>query len=191
MKEIEVEFSELNGIFLYVINTMKQYMKKFQYLAAIIQEHLDRVEHFIDTLPKEFKPDKDIHELPTVWKNKFLLVDDNEALLSLFGKILAMRGEVETANNGQEGLKKLKKHFFTLIISDIDMPTMTGLELYTKAVEEDTNLKARFLFYSGNITSEKERFLKEHNLHYLQKPVGLDEFIQAIDDITDKISKPI
>ena len=102
-----------------------------------------------------------------------------------------MRGEVETANNGQEGLKKIKKHFFTLIISDIDMPIMNGLELYTKAVKEDANLKARFLFYSGNITSEKEKFLKENNLHYLLKPVGLEEFIQAVDDTTDKISKHI
>jgi len=188
---VEVEFSELNEIFLYVINTMKQYMKNFQYLAAMIQEHENRIEHFIDKLPKESKPDKDMRELPAVWKNKFLIIDDNEALLSLFGKILAMKGEVETANNGQEGLKKIRKHFFTLIISDIDMPIMNGLELYTKAVEEDANLKDRFLFYSGNITSEKERFLKENNLHYLLKPVGLEEFIQAIDDITHKISKHI
>jgi CheY-like chemotaxis protein len=188
---VEVEFSELNEIFLYVINTMKQFMKNFQYLAAMIQEHENRIEHFIDKLPKESKPDKDMRELPAVWKNKFLIIDDNEALLSLFGKILAMKGEVETANNGQEGLKKIRKHFFTLIISDIDMPIMNGLELYTKAVEEDANLKDRFLFYSGNITSEKERFLKENNLHYLLKPVGLEEFIQAIDDITHKISKHI
>ncbi len=166
-------------------------MKNIQYLAAMIQEHENRIEHFIDKLPKEFKPDKDMRELPAVWKNKFLIIDDNEALLSLFGKILAMKGEVETANNGQEGLKKIRKHFFTLIISDIDMPIMNGLELYTKAVEEDANLKDRFLFYSGNITSEKERFLKENNLHYLLKPVGLEEFIQAIDDITHKISKHI
>lgn len=109
---------------------------------------------------------------------------------AFLGKFWLCGGEVETANNGQEGLKKIRKHFFTLIISDIDMPIMTGLELYTKAVEEDANLKARFLFYSGNITSERERFLKQNNLHYLLKPVGLAKFIQAVDEITYKISKP-
>lgn len=188
---VETEYSEWNDIFLYVINNMKKFNKEFQYLVATIQEHKNRIVHFIDNLPGGFKIYKDIHELDDVWQNKFLLVEDNEAILTLFEEILAMKGAVETAVNGQEGLKKIREHFFNVIISDIDMPIMDGLELYKKAVEENKEIKAHFLFCSGNITSNSERFLMENNLPYLTKPVALDEFIQAVEDIAKKTSEHI
>jgi len=185
----EAEFSEWNDIFLYVIDTMKQYAREFEHLAATIQDHEKRIERFIDKLPNESKPCKDIHELPVIWQNKFLIVEDEKSLLNIFSRILAKKGIVETARDGKEGLEKISEHFFNVIISDIDMPVMNGLEFYTKAVEEDDDVKTRFLFCSGNITPDINRFLAENNLFFLTKPVALDEFIQAVDYLTDKVSQ--
>lgn len=185
----ETEFSEWNDIFLFVIDSMKKYAREFEHLAATIQDHEKRIEHFIDKLPDELKLGKDIHELTTIWQNKFLIVEDEKSILNILARILAKKGIVETAENGQEGLEKIREHFFNVIISDIDMPIMDGLEFYAKAVEEDEDVKTRFLFCSGNITPTMNRFLVENNLFFLTKPITLDEFIRAVEYLTDKVSQ--
>ncbi len=69
------------------------------------------------------------------------------------------------------------------------MPIMDGLEFYAKAVEEDEDVKTRFLFCSGNITPTTNKFLVENNLFFLTKPITLDEFIRAVEYLTDKVSQ--
>lgn len=180
---VKAEFSEWNDIFLYVINTLKEYSKTFQQAAATIQAHKNRIELFLESLPNEFRPSLDIRQLPPVWQNKFLVVEDEKPILELLELFLGRMGCVETATNGQEGLEKTKKHFFNVIISDFDMPVMDGAEFFNKAVKANPNIASHFLFYSGNITPERNAFFKKNNLHYLAKPAGLDEIRQIVNKI--------
>ena len=183
---VKVEFSEWNDFFLYVINTLKEYSKTFQRTAATIQAHKNRIELFLDRLPNEFQPSLDIRQLPPIWQNKFLVVEDEKPIRCLLECLLIRMGRVETATNGQEGLEKTKEHFFNVIISDVHMPVMDGLEFFDTAVKADPNIASHFLFYSGDITPETKAFLQKNNLPYLIKPVGLDEIKKAVDKIMEQ-----
>ncbi len=180
---VKAEFSEWNDIFLYVINTLKEYSKTFQHGAATIQAHKNRIELFLDSLPNEFQPCLDIRQLSPVWQHKFLVVEDEKPILKLLERLFSRMGCVETATNGQEGLEKTKEYFFDVIISDVDMPVMDGMEFFGKAVNADPNIASHFLFYSGDVTPERKAFFKKNNLSYLAKPMGLDEIRKAVDKI--------
>lgn len=61
---------------------------------------------------------------------KVLVVDDNATIRSLSRKILeGMSFSVEEAVDGEEGLEYCKRHQFCLILSDINMPKMNGLDM--------------------------------------------------------------
>lgn len=60
---------------------------------------------------------------------KILVIDDSEAILNLAKTTLELESyDVQTAINGQEGLELVKNSLFDLIISDIHMPIMDGIE---------------------------------------------------------------
>jgi CheY-like chemotaxis protein len=185
----EAEFSELNTVFLYAINTLKGYSRTFEYVAAVIQEHETRIERFLDTLPDSLKPVESLREFPTVWEKRFLVVEDDEGMRLLLSRMLSGMGIVETAENGRAGLERVKERFYNVIISDIDMPIMDGLEFYAAAVREDPEVRPHFMFCSGGITPERTRFLQRNNLHYLTKPVHLNEVRQMVDTIAQSASE--
>jgi len=180
---VQAEFSELNSLFLYVVNTMKVYDKTFQHVAAAVQAHKNRIERFLDTLPDESKPDTDTRVVPAVWQNKLLLVDDTEALRILLSDLLGSLGIVETAKDGEEALQKTREHFFSAIIADINLPLMNGLEFYQRAIEEDPSIQPRFVFCSGGITPERKAFFEKNNVRYLAKPFDVDEIVQVVGDV--------
>ena len=185
---VKIEFSEWNDIFLYVINSFQRYSKEFQYVASTIQAHEKRIEKFMKDLPEGLKVPDDIYKLPRIWEQRFLIVEDEEPIRKLLEAILSRLGSVELAKNGQEAMDKIKNNFFNVVISDIDMPILDGLEFYQKAIEMDPAIGRHFLFCSGNITSEVEAFIREHDLAYLEKPFGLQQLEHAVQSIIDKTS---
>src|ERR1700679_819221 len=63
-----------------------------------------------------------------------LLVDDDPAVIRAYGSVLTRHGaHVETATNGKEAEKRVKVESFDVIVSDISMPEMTGIE-FLKAI---------------------------------------------------------
>ncbi len=62
-------------------------------------------------------------------KSSLLLVDDNSLILEAYSAVLRSVGyTVQTAENGVEALKSLREHVPDLILSDLDMPVMSGFE---------------------------------------------------------------
>lgn len=182
----KVESSEWNHIFLYVIDTFQKYIKRFQYIAAAIQAHEQRIEKFLEGLSGDQNISEDFRKLPRIWNHKILIVEDETSIRKLFAQLLKQLGTVETAINGQGAIEKVKDHFFNVVISDIDMPLMNGLEFYQKAVEMDPEIGRHFLFCSGNITSDIETFCRERDLMYLEKPFKLKQLYAAVQDIMGK-----
>ena len=177
------ESSELNPVFLYIVGKFGEMNRKAERMTADIQSHLSRIRDFVDVLPKDLKPSIDIGTFPSVWEERFLVVDDHEPLRELVASLLSRRGTVEAVAGAGDGLEKVREHFYNGIVSDIQMPGMDGFEFYQRAVECDCQLKKHFLFYSAEITPEREAYLKKNNLCFLRKPFGLGEFMETIDQI--------
>jgi len=110
-----------------------------------------------------------------------LVVDDNEDVRILVERILTKnRYTVFTANNGPEALVVLDKinYAVTLLITDIIMPGMNGVQLYTRIVEQHPEIKVLYMSgYTDNVVITTDRAL-----NFLQKPFsmkGLLEKVQA------------
>ena len=107
--------------------------------------------------------------------NKKILVVDDSSLMRNFakGSLKQLKlNNVDEAENGEEALLKLKKEMFDLILSDLHMPNMNGLELL-RAVRSDSNLKD-IPFIIMTLDGKKDLLLeavKEGLNDYLMKPV--------------------
>ncbi|MEM8736755.1 MAG: response regulator [Planctomycetota bacterium] len=75
-------------------------------------------------------PDRDQQEIAP---QSVLLVDDEETLLKAFELSLSRRMPVEMAHSGVRALEILKDKFFPVIVSDMHMPGMTGIEFIIEA----------------------------------------------------------
>ncbi len=180
---IEIEFSELNDLFLYVVNLLKKRSREFQYIAARIEGHKKRLENFLLSISDGKKYLDTIKSLPNLWKNKILIVDDEPAIVYFLKALLEKDGPVETAGNGQEALQLTMRHYFDVIISDIGMPILNGIEFYKQASAKDSNIGKRFLFISGEPSPEDIDFITKNNLTYMIKPVPINKIEEAIHKI--------
>ena len=118
---------------------------------------------------------------------KILLVEDDEEILVLLENILTENGfSTEKAENGKKAVKLLEKDSdFDLIISDVIMPEMTGLDLYDYVLSKYSDIK--FLFISGysNDFKVKGKNIYSTNI-FIQKPFSPEEVVSRINKICDE-----
>ncbi len=107
--------------------------------------------------------------------DKILVVDDEMNMLALFKKVLGKEGyQVETAASGEEALKRLEKEWFDLVISDLKMIGMDGLELLKKVKTASPVMPYIVLTAFGTIDSAVAA-MREGAYDYLTKPVNNEE----------------
>ena len=83
---------------------------------------------------------------------RILVVDDEIYLLNLIKRVLkSSRYSVETANNGAEAFKKISALPFDIIICDVLMPGVSGIELYRQVTTTYPSMFNKFLFITGNV----------------------------------------
>lgn len=101
---------------------------------------------------------------------RVLLIDDEPALLDLYQDSLAPLGyQLDTADDGEEAAHLLSSKRYDVVVSDIQMPGMTGLDLL-KAVRS-TNLDVPVILVTGNPSTETAiRAIELGALRYLTKP---------------------
>ena len=117
---------------------------------------------------------------------KVLVVDDSAVMRQIIKKNLKELGfgELLEAENGAAGLKKAGEEPVDLIVSDWNMPNMTGLE-FLKAVRADADLKG-IAFIMVTSESDKEKIMEAVKAgvnQYIVKPfnaIQLEEKIKAI-----------
>ena len=182
---VTTEFSELNDIFIYVVNSLAK-EREFMPVAAKIQQHVKEIESFIESLPEGQKYLPAIKSLPHVWKEHILIIDDELLMVEFLRSLLYHEGEIETAMNGREGLQKIKEKYFDVIISDINMPVMDGIEFYNQALTYDPSIKERTMFLSGLLKPEQIDFFNKNNLRYLRKPAPIKEIVKNVSEIMNK-----
>jgi len=111
-----------------------------------------------------------------------LLVEDEEAILKLLATILARKFPdiiLYTADNGRTGLEVFSAHLPEIVISDIKMPEMGGVQMADKirAIKPDT----KFIILTGDpidYYADEKAFGFDH---YIMKPVAFGELFAAIE----------
>ncbi len=113
---------------------------------------------------------------------RILVVDDELAVSGFMVELLTARGHrVNTAADVPEALQKIAREDLDLIISDMKMPSGTGRDVYRAAMEKAPAMARRFIFITGNGTSEETlRFVKETGVPILEKPCTVGEIERAI-----------
>jgi CheY-like chemotaxis protein len=113
---------------------------------------------------------------------KALIVDDEPVVRILYAEVLeAMGFKVDTAADAAQGLDRLKSAPYNLIISDIRMPGMTGIEFFLKAESVRAGVQERFVFTTGlldslnaheyMIATEKPCIMKPAKVENIQRTV--------------------
>jgi len=171
---ILAEYSEWNDVFLYVVNSFKIYNQTFSSAAIRIQTHKRTFEYYYDTYTHLKDKIRLLKQVPPIWNEKILIVDDEKPIARVLKAILNDEGDIDFADNGLTGLNYMKKNYYKLIISDIDMPVMDGLEFYQKASDIYPNLHKRFLFFTGNPSRTVLEFFRLNGLRYMTKPSDID-----------------
>jgi PAS domain S-box-containing protein len=111
---------------------------------------------------------------------RILVVDDEAEIGSLLQDIL-VEHDVEVCLDGQAALERLGSGGFDLVLCDLMMPKMTGMELYDACVLENRKLAERFIFLTGGaFTLNATAFLERVKQPRLTKPFSKDQIRKAV-----------
>jgi signal transduction histidine kinase/CheY-like chemotaxis protein len=113
---------------------------------------------------------------------RILVVDDEELIRSALSRFLkAYHFDVVTAQDGQEALAIAHREVFDLVISDIRMPRMNGLEFYRGMLEVDRIYRQRFIFMTGDlISTDLITKVRETPCPCLEKPFSFERLLELI-----------
>jgi CheY-like chemotaxis protein len=111
---------------------------------------------------------------------RVLIVDDLESVRDAIAGLLTTRGyEAVTAASGAAALARLKAEYFDVMVCDVKMPEMSGLELLSEALLLDRDLPVLMLTGVNDVTTARDA-LARGAMDYLKKPIELDELDHAV-----------
>lgn len=111
---------------------------------------------------------------------RILIVDDEPTILNLLNKILTGQGyDTTPASNGEKALQLLQTEVFDLMISDINMTPVNGMELLSKASESYADMGVIMLTAYGTVGTAVEA-MKQGAFDYITKPFKLDELVLTV-----------
>lgn len=117
-----------------------------------------------------------------------LIIDDEKAIRKALSEILTAEGyKIEEAADGEDGLKKFREKSFDLILCDIKMPKLDGIEFLQKAVETNPDVPVIMISGHGNIETAVEA-VKKGAFDYISKPPDLNRLLITIRNAMDKSS---
>ncbi len=115
-----------------------------------------------------------------------LIIDDEKAIRKTLTEILSFEGyKIEEAADGEEGLKKFKEKNYDLVLCDIKMPKLDGIEFLQKAGEFNPDTPIIMISGHGNIETAVEA-VKKGAYDYISKPPDLNRLLITIRNAMDK-----
>ena len=121
--------------------------------------------------------------LEKIYDLKVLYVEDNQGVRIQTIKMLSnFFINIQSAKNGTEGLALYNENKFDIVITDVNMPIMNGIEM-SKAIRlQDKNIP--IIAMSAHNEKEILQDIEKQNIQaYIFKPIDLDKFIEVLDDI--------
>jgi PAS domain S-box-containing protein len=114
--------------------------------------------------------------------SRILVVDDEPVIRDFINQVLSWEGcEVDTAASAEEALQKIASQQYNLLLLDIKMPGMDGIEFYNRVKRLGRSLARRVVFITGDVISHgTERFLTENKLPHIEKPFTATQLIDKL-----------
>src|SRR6185436_1792128 len=117
---------------------------------------------------------------------EILIIDDEKAIRKTLTEILSFEGyKLEEAADGEEGLKKFREKNYDLVLCDIKMPKLDGIEFLQKAGEINPDIPVVMISGHGNIETAVEA-VKKGAFDYISKPPDLNRLLITIRNAMDK-----
>ncbi|MFH2142020.1 MAG: sigma-54 dependent transcriptional regulator [Bacteroidota bacterium] len=117
---------------------------------------------------------------------KILVIDDERSIRNTLKEILEYENfEVDLAEDGVQGLELVEKKEYDIVLCDIKMPKMDGLEVLTKIIELEIFVPVVMISGHGNIETAVEA-LKIGAFDYIEKPLDLNRILTTIRNAIDK-----
>lgn len=118
-------------------------------------------------------------------KKKILIVEDNELNMKLFHDLLEVHGyETLQTKDGREALQLARKHRPDLILMDIQLPEVSGLEV-TKWIKADDELKSIpvIAVTAFAMKGDEEKIRSGGCEAYIAKPISVNSFLETIQTV--------
>jgi two-component system chemotaxis response regulator CheY len=123
-----------------------------------------------------------------------LIVDDSSVMRKMLIKMLKLSGlpmgEIREAANGQEGLQILETGNVDLILADIHMPVMDGVEMFERLRQDPDNATLPFIFVSSDSSSTRVKTLLEKGASFVHKPLSPETLLDAVTQFTSPEEGP-
>src|SRR5215204_3761010 len=117
-----------------------------------------------------------------------LIIDDEKAIRKTLTEILSFEGyKIDEASDGEEGLKKFKEKNYDVVLCDIKMPKLDGIEFLQKAREANPDVPVIMISGHGTIETAVEA-VKKGAYDYISKPPDLNRLLITIRNAKDKTS---
>jgi two-component system cell cycle sensor histidine kinase/response regulator CckA len=122
---------------------------------------------------------------PPLDSQAVLIVEDEAALASAMAEAFMDAGYlVDRAGDGEEALARLEGGHYDLIISDLKMPRMDGIQLFGVVRERHPDVTGRIMFVTGDVIgTDAERFLADSQCRWLAKPFRLSELLRLAKEV--------
>jgi PAS domain S-box-containing protein len=134
---------------------------------------------------QEASAQKELSASPQIDGKEILVVDDEEMIVELYLQLLQALGHsIDTASTGVEALRKIEERDYDLVITDIKMPRMSGIQLYEKTMEIKPAMRRRFIFITGDMNSlTSKQFSTVTDNPCLLKPVNIEKIEATIREV--------
>ena len=118
--------------------------------------------------------------------SNILIIDDEKAIRKTLTEILSYEGyKIDEASDGEEGLRKFRERLFDVVLCDIKMPKLDGLEFLDKAREVNPDVPVIMISGHGTIETAVEA-VKKGAYDYISKPPDLNRLLITIRNAKDK-----
>lgn len=102
-------------------------------------------------------------------KPKLLIVDDDELIRNALSKLLRQEFNIDSVDDASKVVESITNGSYDVVLSDIEMPIMTGDEMYFLVKEKNEKMSKRILFMTGG-TSRKEAINLLKKVNWVPKP---------------------
>lgn len=120
--------------------------------------------------------------------SRILVIDDERSIRNTLKDILEYeKYQVDLAEDGPKGLDKLKSSEYDVVLCDIKMPGMDGIEVLEKIQASDSDMPVVMISGHGNIDTAVEA-IKKGAFDFIEKPLDLNRLLITIRNAMDKSS---